>query len=106
MTDLCASRFASEFAKRRICALRAAIDLPATLKKKMNYEYGRFLAIDATESKIGRIDCDEYIRNHSGQLVYRLDGDEVYDLKGALLGTLHSGQLEVNGQLIFKLVQE
>lgn len=72
----------------------------------MNYESGRFLAIDATESEIGRIDHDEYIRNHSGQLVYRLDGDEVYDLKGAFLGTLHSGRLEVNGQLIFKLIPE
>lgn len=72
----------------------------------MNYESGRFLDIDATESEIGRIDHDEYIRNQSGQLVYRLDGDEVYDLKGAFLGTLHSGQLKVNGQLIFKLIRE
>ena len=72
----------------------------------MNYESGRFLAINATGSQIGRIDCDEFIRDHSGQRIYRVDGDEVYDLNGVPLGTLNSDRLEVNGKLIFKLVRE
>jgi hypothetical protein len=72
----------------------------------MNYETGRYLAVDAVGVRIGMMDGDEFIRDHSGRLIYRVDGDEVYTLDGVLLGNLDFGQLVVNRKIIFKLVLE
>ncbi|MBP1085351.1 MULTISPECIES: hypothetical protein [Pseudomonas] len=36
---------------------------------------------------IGRIDQDEFVRSPSNVLIYRFDGDEMYDMKGRYLGT-------------------
>lgn len=35
---------------------------------------------------IGRIDQDEFVRSPSNVLIYRFDGDEMYDMKGRYLG--------------------
>lgn len=38
---------------------------------------------------IGRIDEDEFVRSFSGpDLLYRVDGDEFYDLKGNYVGAI------------------
>ncbi|HCL55023.1 MAG TPA: hypothetical protein DIC37_18090 [Pseudomonas sp.] len=37
---------------------------------------------------IGRIDDDEYVRSPSNELLYRVDGDEFYDIKGNYLGEI------------------
>lgn len=72
----------------------------------MNYESGRYLAVNTMGVQIGMIDGDEFIRDHSNRLIYRVDDDKVYDLNGVLLGRLDSGRLVVNGKLIFTLVLE
>lgn len=38
--------------------------------------------------QIGRIDEDEFVRGNDGKLLYRVDGDEFYDMSGNLLGTI------------------
>jgi hypothetical protein len=40
--------------------------------------YNVFSGRGPTTEFIGRIDEDEFVRSHSGDLLYRIDGDEVY----------------------------
>lgn len=37
---------------------------------------------------IGRVDEDEFVRGDRGQLLYRIDGDEFYDMSGNLIGQI------------------
>ena len=41
-------------------------------------EGGRYAVYGADNAPIGIIDGDEFIRSDSGQLLYRIDGTEVY----------------------------
>ncbi|ROR18649.1 hypothetical protein EC845_3625 [Comamonas sp. BIGb0124] len=55
----------------------------------IDYRSGRFdvVTADAQQAPIGLIDHDTFIRARQGsQPMFRLDGDEVYSLAGALLG--------------------
>ena len=71
-----------------------------------NYESGRFNVISADGRFIGRIDGDEFIRDHQARLIYRIDGDEVYKMDGSLLGLLNSGELRVQGEVFFRITEE
>jgi hypothetical protein len=56
-----------------------------------DYSAGRYLVFKGRmpgQQPIGRIDHDEFVRNNTGQLLYRVDGNEVYDMKGGLVGEI------------------
>lgn len=72
----------------------------------MNYSNGRFRVVDAQNKDIGRIDCDEFIRNSRALPIYRLDGDEVYDMKGNLMGFIDSGVLISGGDILLRISPE
>lgn len=40
---------------------------------------------------IGRIDMDEFVRSDTNELLYRVDGQEMYDMKGAFIGPISAG---------------
>lgn len=71
-----------------------------------NYENGRFNVTSADGRLIGRIDGDEFIRDHQARLMYRIDGDEVYKMDGVFLGELNSGELRVQGEVFFRITEE
>lgn len=57
----------------------------------MDFSKGRYEVFKGRmpgQLPIGRIDDDEYVRSPSNELLYRLDGDEFYDLKGNYLGEI------------------
>lgn len=57
----------------------------------MDYSKGRYNVFEGRDpgaQRIGRIDEDEYVRDPSGELLYRLDGEEFYDMNGNLLGEI------------------
>lgn len=74
----------------------------------MNYSQGRFNVIDNQNNIIGRIDEDEFIRESNGaNLLYRIDGTEVYSMSGNLLGFINSGSATTpNGEFLFKIIAE
>ncbi len=61
---------------------------------------------------IGRIDDDEYVRSPSNELLYRVDGDGFYDLKGNYLGDLvesdpgHAVVVDNNNNCLFVIKPE
>ena len=60
-----------------------------------NYSQGRYLVTDSNGSVIGRIDCDEFVRM-GAKLLYRIDGDAVYDMSGELLGFIEDGAVKTS----------
>lgn len=38
--------------------------------------------------RIGRIDHDEFVRSDKNELLYRVDGDEFYDMTGNYIGEI------------------
>lgn len=57
----------------------------------MDYSKGRYNVFKGrmfNDQPIGRIDEDEFVRDRHNQLMYRVDGDEFYDLNGSYLGEL------------------
>ncbi|MEN9489788.1 MAG: hypothetical protein RJA63_237 [Pseudomonadota bacterium] len=74
----------------------------------MDYSTGRYSVFDAQGSLIGRVDEDEFVRapGVGGQLLYRLDGDELYDMQGGLVGHINCGQIIVAGTLKFRIESE
>jgi hypothetical protein len=72
----------------------------------MDYESGRFLVFDEVGEQIGRVDGDEFIRNFHAQPIYRLDGEEVYDMKGNFLGVISNGILMSEGSVFLQLLPE
>lgn len=72
----------------------------------MNYSSGRFRVVDAQNKDIGLIDFDEFIRNFHAQPIYRLDGEEVYDMKGNFLGVISNGILMSEGSIFLQVLPE
>ena len=72
----------------------------------MDYSRGRFQVVDAQNKNIGQIDCDEFIRDNHARPIYRLDGDEVYDMKGNLMGVVDSGVLISGGDVLLRIFPE
>lgn len=62
--------------------------------------------VDAQNKDIGLIDSDEFIRNFHAQPIYRLDGEEVYDMKGNFLGVISNGILMSEGHIFLQLLPE
>ncbi len=81
-------------------------------KMKKDYSEGRYNVLNAQGEQIGRIDGDEFVRDPRNQLLWRIDGDEVY-LPGSppgglkLSATIHNGKAETpDGELLFQIVPE
>jgi hypothetical protein len=71
-----------------------------------DYSQGRYNVFDANEKLIGRIDEDEFIR-HGLQLVYRIDGSEVYAVTGGLLAFIEGGVArKPDGEKLFTIRPE
>ena len=57
----------------------------------MDFTDGRYkvyLGRTAGAPRIGRIDRDEFVRSDSNQLLYRLEGQDVYDMAGEYVGEI------------------
>jgi hypothetical protein len=57
----------------------------------VDYTKGRYNVFQGrgpTNILVGRIDEDEFVRNDSGKLLYRIDGDEFYEVDGAYIGRI------------------
>lgn len=68
-----------------------------------NYSNGRYVVLTSAGSPIGLIDGDEYVRNGQ-ELLYRLDGDEIYSPAGELLGFIEDGIAKApSGDVIFRV---
>lgn len=72
----------------------------------MDYSKGRFNVFDSQGVLIGRIDHDEYVRSPLNQLLFRLDGDEAYDMTGELIGFVDAGRVMQAGQVKFRIEVE
>lgn len=74
----------------------------------MDYSKDRFTFFDAQDRLIGRIDEDEFVRSPGtgGKLLYRLGGDELYDMQGDLVGAVRAGQVLVEGKVMFRIEAE
>jgi hypothetical protein len=74
----------------------------------MDYSKGRYNVIDSLNRIIGRIDEDEFVRDYNGpNLLYRIDGDEIYSMTGELLGFISSGIAKTpQGKFIFKIEED
>lgn len=71
-----------------------------------DYSNGRYLVFTSEETPLGIIDGDEYVRNGLN-LLYRLDGDEVYSLEGEHLGFIDDGLAKaLDGSVIFSVRPE
>ena len=71
-----------------------------------NYESGRFNVANAYGVPIGRIDGDEFIRDHQARHLYRIDGDEVYDMSGKFIGSIDDGVLRVGNKIFLMITEE
>lgn len=58
----------------------------------MDYTMGRFKVFDASNNLVGRIDHDEFVRAGI-ELLYRIDGEEFYDMNGNLIGFIEDGKV-------------
>ena len=57
----------------------------------VDYSKGRYNVFQGRspgQLPIGIIDEDEYVRSPANQLIYRVDGDEFYDVDGKYLGEI------------------
>ncbi|MFP5419920.1 MAG: hypothetical protein ACLGID_00435 [Gammaproteobacteria bacterium] len=58
-----------------------------------DYSKGRYNVLKGRgpdAQRIGRIDQDEFVRSDKNQLLYRVDGDEFYDMAGNYIGEIDS----------------
>lgn len=63
------------------------------MKKTVDLSSGRFNVYSGRgplASYVGRIDNDEYVRDDAGSLLYRVDGDEFYDMGGVYIGAIEA----------------
>ncbi len=74
----------------------------------MDYTQGRYNVYDEWGNWIGRIDGDEFVRTPgaNGQLLYRLEEDEFYDMNGGFIGHISNGQVVVAGVKRFVILAE
>lgn len=71
-----------------------------------DYSRGRYNVFDALGQPIGIIDNDEFVRSDD-TLLYRIDGEEVYEVNGGLVAFLdHGVALSPNGQKLFTIRRE
>lgn len=71
-----------------------------------DYSNGRYLVFTSEDTPLGLIDGDEYVRSGLN-LLYRLDGDEVYSLDGEHLGFIEDGLAKTPcGGVIFRVRPE
>lgn len=54
-----------------------------------NGRYNVFKGRGPDSAIIGRIDHDEFVRSDSNELLYRIDGTEVYKVGGGYIGEIH-----------------
>lgn len=57
----------------------------------IDYSQGRYNVFKGrgpTAPLIGRIDEDEFVRSLSGEVLFRVDGDEFYEVNGRYLGEI------------------
>ncbi|HMW24094.1 MAG TPA: hypothetical protein PKC59_11710 [Burkholderiaceae bacterium] len=73
---------------------------------EIDYSQGRYNVFDANDKQIGRIDEDEFIRRGS-QILYRIDGSEVYAVNGNLLAFIDGGiARRPDGEKLFSIKLE
>lgn len=71
-----------------------------------DYSKGRYNVFGPDMKQIGRIDEDEFVRN-GADLVFRIDGDEVYSINGKYLGFIDEGIARSSqGDLLFTIKPE
>lgn len=73
----------------------------------IDYSNGRYTVKDMGGRIVGRIDHDEFVRN-GAKLRFRIDGDEVYELAGDLVGFIQpSGTIATpGGQALYRIEAE
>ncbi|MFJ3153530.1 hypothetical protein ACIPIX_05200 [Pseudomonas protegens] len=72
-----------------------------------DYSKGYYKVFSPDRSPVGRIDKDEFIRSDKNALLYRVDGDELYSMKGDYLGFIDEGVARAtSGQLLFTIEKE
>lgn len=72
-----------------------------------DYSKGCYNVFGPDLSPVGRIDKDEFIRSDKNVLLYRIDGDELYSMKGEYLGSIDDGFARASsGQLLFTIESE
>lgn len=61
----------------------------------VKFNEGRFNVFEGRNlpgsQPIGRIDMDEFVRSNRGELLFRVDGREMYDMNGAFIGPISEG---------------
>lgn len=78
------------------------------VKKKVMIDYseGQYTVRTAQGAIVGRIDNDEYVRSGT-ELLYRVDGDEMYSNNGDFLGDIEDGEvIAPTGEVLFRIVAE
>lgn len=67
----------------------------------IDYSQGRYNVFSNNGAQIGHIDEDEFIR-HGEELLYRIDGAEIYSINGKLLAFIESNvAITPNGEKLF-----
>lgn len=70
----------------------------------IDYSKGRHEVLTPQGNIFGVIDGDEFVRSGSN-LVFRIDGDEIYSLDGKHLGYIEDGVARsFNNEVIFKII--
>lgn len=73
---------------------------------EIDYSKGRYNVFGPNGQIIGRIDEDEFVRSGT-TLIYRIDGNEVYEINGGVLGYVDSGVAATpNGKILFTIQSE
>ncbi|MDD2106811.1 hypothetical protein [Pseudomonas asiatica] len=71
-----------------------------------DYSKGRYNVFGPDRKQIGRIDEDEFIRS-GANLIYRIDGDEIYSMDGKHLGFIDDGIGRTpKGDMLFTIIAE
>jgi hypothetical protein len=72
----------------------------------VDYSKGRYNVNTPDGGFIGRIDRDEFVRNGIS-LLYRIDGDEFYEVAGRFIGSIEDGVVRgTNGEAKFIIKAE
>lgn len=72
----------------------------------IDYSKGCYNVFGPDRKPVGRIDKDEFVRNGQN-LLYRVDGDEFYSMKGEYLGFIDDGYVRSStGSLLFTIEAE
>ncbi|WP_288463273.1 hypothetical protein [uncultured Pseudomonas sp.] len=73
----------------------------------MSYSDGKWIAYGYAKPRqvLGYIDGDEFLRDGAGVPIFRIDGEELYDLKGRYRGTIDDfgNATNLTGDRIFTL---